>query len=271
MELSNINNTTLSTSQLEQLEDVVTDANNGTEVEEEEFQAIIDAINQKAIKLEKAYTESSSSIFSALNFMAIAYDHTMREYEIYGPSAIEGTDQSGSTSDKEDVTPPSSEGVTDSSAPSSGTSNEQSNTSSSTTKNTYGIEGVPSASHLKNTKYDSIITEMSEKYEVPFDLIKLVINTESSFNPNAVSSSNAQGLMQLIPSTAKWLGVKNSMDPYQNIEGGTKYLRYLLDKYDNDLTLAVAAYNAGPGNVDKYGGVPPFKETQNYVKKILGK
>ena len=120
------------------------------------------------------------------------------------------------------------------------------------------------------SKYDGIVKEMSDKYNVSFDLIKKVIHTESTFNPNAVSRSGALGLMQLMPKTAEWLGVKNPLNPRENIEGGVKYLSKMIDKYEGNVKLALAAYNAGPGNVDKFGGIPPFKETQNYVKKILG-
>lgn len=119
------------------------------------------------------------------------------------------------------------------------------------------------------SSYNDIIAEMSAKYEVPEALIRSVIRAESSFNPNAVSSAGAQGLMQLMPETAKSLGVTDAFDPRQNIEGGTKYLRKNLDRF-GDIKLAVAAYNAGPGAVEKYGGVPPYEETQNYVKKVLG-
>lgn len=118
-------------------------------------------------------------------------------------------------------------------------------------------------------KFSEIITAAAEKYDVDASLIKAVIKAESNFDPDAVSSSGAQGLMQLMPATATSLGVDDPFDPEQNIFGGTKFLHRLLDKYNNNVSLALAAYNAGPGAVDKYGGIPPYTQTQTYVKRVL--
>ncbi|QAT50776.1 lytic transglycosylase domain-containing protein [Caproiciproducens sp. NJN-50] len=115
---------------------------------------------------------------------------------------------------------------------------------------------------------DDIFDRASRTYGVPENLLKAVAKAESGFQADAVSRCGAQGIMQLMPSTARSLGVTDSFDPEQNIMGGAKYLGSLLGKY-GDAKLAVAAYNAGSGNVDKYGGVPPFSETQNYVEKVL--
>ncbi|EAD9141446.1 lytic transglycosylase domain-containing protein [Listeria monocytogenes] len=112
-------------------------------------------------------------------------------------------------------------------------------------------------------KYSDLIKTASAKYGVPEALIKRVIQVESNYNPNVVSSAGATGIMQLMAGS-------NRTDPATNIDAGTKELAGYIKKYDGDLRLALAAYNAGPGNVRKYGGVPPFKETQNYLKKIIG-
>lgn len=116
---------------------------------------------------------------------------------------------------------------------------------------------------------DAIFEEAAARFDLPSNLIKAVAKAESSFDTNAVSHAGAMGVMQLMPGTAKSLGVTDPFDARQNIMGGAKYLKENLDKF-GDVELALAAYNAGPGAVKKYGGIPPYKETQNYVKKIMG-
>uniref|UniRef100_A0A832DGN8 Murein transglycosylase n=1 Tax=Ignavibacterium album TaxID=591197 RepID=A0A832DGN8_9BACT len=120
------------------------------------------------------------------------------------------------------------------------------------------------------SKYEQIIQEASETHGVDKNIIKAVILAESAGKEDAISTANAKGLMQLIDATADYLGVRNVWNPKENIFGGTKYLAELLRKYDGDLKLALAGYNAGPGNVDKYNDIPPFTETQTYVKRVMG-
>lgn len=117
-------------------------------------------------------------------------------------------------------------------------------------------------------KIETLITHFAEKFKLDKSLIKAIIKVESDFDPQVVSSKGAQGLMQLMPETANEVGVKNPFDPSDSIYGGSLYLRKMLDSFDMNLDHALAAYNAGPGAVRKYGGIPPFEETRNYVKRV---
>ena len=121
---------------------------------------------------------------------------------------------------------------------------------------------------LAQAPYGELIQNAAQKYGVDADLVFSVITAESNFNPHAVSRRGARGLMQLLPSTATRLGVRDIFDPAQNIDAGTRYLHELLAIYRGDLVLTVAAYNAGPGALQKYGRVPPYRETQSYIRAI---
>ncbi len=133
------------------------------------------------------------------------------------------------------------------------------------------IENKKTQNPTSRNEINELISKYADKNGLDEDFVKAVINQESGFNPNATSHCGAMGLMQLMPSTAQGLGVTDAYDAEQNIQGGTKYLKGLMDRFGNDKSLALAAYNAGPNAVKKYGGIPPYTETQNYVKSVLGK
>jgi soluble lytic murein transglycosylase-like protein len=119
----------------------------------------------------------------------------------------------------------------------------------------------------RHIPYGEIIFREARRHRLRPELVAAIVHTESDFRPRLVSSKSAQGLMQIVPSTARLLGVRDPFDPEQNIAAGTKYFRYLLDRFDNE-TMALAAYNAGEGNVARFGGIPPFTETQNYISRV---
>jgi soluble lytic murein transglycosylase-like protein len=140
----------------------------------------------------------------------------------------------------------------------------------------YTVEGAPTIRATRKVdvpgtaeRYEQIVLAHANRHSLRPELVRAVIQVESGFNPRARSSKGAMGLMQLMPATARALGVTDPYDPEDNIRGGTKYLRMLLDRYQGDERLALAAYNAGAGTVDRYGGtVPPYRETRDYVKKV---
>jgi soluble lytic murein transglycosylase-like protein len=128
---------------------------------------------------------------------------------------------------------------------------------------------VLSRNESRLLQYDNLILTTSERHNIDPALVKAIILAESSIDTDAVSKNGAQGLMQLMPETAKSLGVKNSTHPEQNIEAGTKYLKCLIDDYNGNIKIALAAYNAGAGTVKRYNGIPPYEGTRSFIKKVL--
>jgi soluble lytic murein transglycosylase-like protein len=129
-------------------------------------------------------------------------------------------------------------------------------------------EGIKQQFFAKEVPFGSVIYSEARKNDLPPELVAAVVHTESKFNPTARSRVGALGLMQLVPRTGRWMGASNLFDPVQNIQAGAKYLKYLSDQFGGDQQKIVAAYNAGPGNVQRFNGVPPFRETRNYVERV---
>jgi len=135
--------------------------------------------------------------------------------------------------------------------------------------NKYRFRRPSSSEMIRRSNYDGIIRRTALYHGVDPDLVRGIIHVESAYNPLARSPKGAMGLMQLMPETASGLGVGDPWDPNENIAGGTKFISYLIKRYNGDLTKALAAYNAGPGAVDQYNGIPPYQETQDYVRSVL--
>jgi soluble lytic murein transglycosylase-like protein len=133
---------------------------------------------------------------------------------------------------------------------------------------TQSVEKAKEAFFAREVPFGQVIYHEAKKNDLPPELVAAVAHTESKFVPTARSNRGAIGLMQLVPKTGRWLGARNLADPVQNIQAGAKYLKYLSDRFGGDNQKAIAAYNAGEGNVRRFGGVPPFKETRNYVKRV---
>ncbi len=124
-------------------------------------------------------------------------------------------------------------------------------------------------SKLDSNQFDPIIADASRKYGLEAPLIKAVIKAESDFDPNAISNKGARGLMQIMPMNYRLLNVENPFDPHQSIDAGARYLRDMMDRYNGKVNLSLAAYNAGPGAVDRHGGVPPYQETEEYIERVM--
>ncbi|MBC1405420.1 lytic transglycosylase domain-containing protein [Listeria welshimeri] len=214
-----------------------------------EFQSAFQAAKQSATTFETKLNErlnTPTTQTKATNIQTVTDAELARAREAY-EALINKSETAESTS----ITTSSSSAKTEASTKA---------TTESTVWNNYPIKPI---SAENEGKYSELIKAAAEKYDIPEALIKRVIQVESNFNPNVTSSAGATGLMQLMYGS-------NRTDPATNIDSGTKQLASYIKKYDGDLKLALAAYNAGPGNVHKYGGVPPFKETQNYLTKIIG-
>ncbi len=150
-----------------------------------------------------------------------------------------------------------------------GSRSSKSKSSQTNQSNASKSSAASSKDPARYRRYDGLIDEAARLYQLPESFIRAVVRVESDFNPSVVSRAGAMGLMQLMPKTARSMGVADPFDARQNILGGARYLRILANRFKGDLVLTVAAYNAGEGAVEKYAGIPPYKETQRYVRRVL--
>lgn len=203
----------------------------------------------------------------------------------YTPSQVNKTPTNGADSTVKDTTNNQSTTGTQTAGDTQSPDNTQAatdttNKADTDNKNNTSTESVINPGYTEGEVYNEgnlkcsdemneYFAKAAEKYDIDVKLLKSVAYAESNFNPKCESHAGAMGVMQLMPKTAKGMGVEDAFDAEQNIMGGARYLSIQLERFDGDVSLALAAYNAGPGNVRKYGGIPPFEETQNYVKKVL--
>lgn len=236
-------------------------------VETESFQDVL-VLNQNALRamtIDALVKESSTGSVNPDSVDAAAVMKFRGTLGANVKAPIPNDDWNPGTPQQSDLGTPQKADISDNQTPSVDTSEKANATTDTTLPSNVRNTGVLEC----NSELNSYFLEAANTYGIDVNLLKCVAYAESNFNPEATSRSGAMGVMQLMPKTAEGLGVTDAYDAKQNIMGGAKYLSIQLERFDGDVELALAAYNAGPGNVQKYNGIPPFEETQNYVKKIM--